>query len=404
MPYDYKAKTKNVNQLNNYMLAKTLSMFEYTGLPETIPAKELEKILQLKGFAFISEVNGKLYALSATKSGEQDAYGNCLQVTIANVYLKFNKTLSIADDGVLFSNDEMDIGLYPLFEKCNSQLVENEINMTMWGFNSRTQKLLSAPDDKTAESANQYIKKIIDGELSVIGDNAMFDGVKVQPTNTGNGFNIQSMIEYQQYIKSTLYNEIGISSNFNMKRERLVQGEVEQNEDSLFPFVYNMLQCRMDAVARINEKYGLNITVDFGSVWKIKQVELEHELNNEQKTTHGNSENGSENNSDDNIKTEKVTEIIDNNNDGNGERGQATDTSADTNNNASDNQEDNQEVLKDEQEQRESDNSDNSDNSGNDSESEKEIADLQAVIDNPESSEADKKAAQELLNEIKVRE
>ena len=29
------------------------------------------------------------------------------------------------------------------------------------------------------------------------------------------------------------------------------------------------------------------------------------------------------------------------------------------------------------------------------------VADLQAVIDNPESSEADKQAAQELLNEIK---
>ena len=371
MPYDYKAKTKNVNQLNNYMLAKTLSMFEYTGLPETIPAKELEKILQLKGFAFISEVNGKLYALSATKSGEQDAYGNCLQVTIANVYLKFNKTLSIADDGVLFSNDEMDIGLYPLFEKCNSQLVENEINMTMWGFNSRTQKLLSAPDDKTAESANQYIKKIIDGELSVIGDNAMFDGVKVQPTNTGNGFNIQSMIEYQQYIKSTLYNEIGISSNFNMKRERLVQGEVEQNEDSLFPFVYNMLQCRMDAVARINEKYGLNITVDFGSVWKIKQVELEQELNNEQRTNQDNSQNGSGNNSDGNTSTEKVNEIIDDNENGNGERGQApnTDTSAENN------QDDNNGVNPD-------------------------VAELQAIIDDENSSEEEKQAARELLTEL----
>lgn len=371
MPYDYKAKTKNVNQLNNYMLAKTLSMFEYTGLPETIPAKELEKILQLKGFAFISEVNGKLYALSATKSGEQDAYGNCLQVTVANVYLNFNKTLSIADDGVLFSNDEMDIGLYPLFEKYNSQLVENEINMIMWGFNSRTQKLLSAPDDKTAESANQYIKKIIDGELSVIGDNAMFDGVKVQPTNTGNGFNIQSMIEYHQYIKSTLYNEIGISSNFNMKRERLVKGEVEQNEDSLFPFVYNMLQCRMDAVARINEKYGLNITVDFGSVWKIKQVELEQELNNEQRTNKNNSQNSGGNNSDNNTSTEKVTEIIDDNENGNGERGQAPNTYTSSENN----QDDNNGVNPD-------------------------VAELQAIIDDENSSEEEKQAARELLAEL----
>lgn len=367
MPYDYKAKKTNVNQLNKYMLAKTLSMFEYTGLPKTIPAKELERILQMKGFAFITEADDKLYAFSATKSGEQDAYGNCQDVIISNVFLKFNKTLNIETDGVLFSNDEMDMGLYPLFEKCNSQLVENEINMTIWGFNSRTQKLISAPDDKTKENADLYIKKIIDGDISVIGENALFDGVKVQSTSTGNGFNIQSMIEYQQYVKATLFNEVGISSNFNMKRERLVQGEVEQTEDSLFPFVYNMLQCRKNAVAAINEKYGLNITVDFGSVWKIKQVELEQELNNEQETNKGNTENGSGNDSNDNTSTEKVTEIIDDNENGNGERWQAhnTDTSA-----------------------------------GNNKGVNPDVAELQAIIDDENSSEEEKQAARELLAEL----
>ena len=371
MPYDYKAKKTNVDQLNKYMLAKTLSMFEYTGLPKTIPAKELERILQMKGFAFITEADDKLYAFSATKSGEQDAYGNCQDVIISNVFLKFNKTLNIETDGVLFSNDEMDIGLYQLFEKCNSQLVENEINMMIWGFNSRTQKLISAPDDKTKENADLYIKKIIDGDISVIGENALFDGVKVQATSTGNGFNIQSMIEYQQYVKATLFNEVGISSNFNMKRERLVQGEVEQTEDSLFPFVYNMLQCRQNAVAAINEKYGLNITVDFGSVWKIKQVELEQELNNEQKTDKGNTENGIGNNSDDNTSTEKVVEIIDDNENGNGERGQTTVTDTSAGNNQDDNKGLNQDV-----------------------------AELQAIIDDENSSEEEKQAARELLAEL----
>ena len=371
MSYDYKAKKNNVNQLNNYMLAKTLSMFEYTGLPETIPAKELEKILQLKGFAFITEVNGKLYAFACSKSGEQDAYGNPLQVTIANPYLKFNKTLNIDGEGVLFSSDEMDLGLYPLFEKCNTQLVENEITMTLWGFNARTQKLISAPDDKTKESADLYLKKIIDGDLSVIGENALFDGVKVQATQNGQGVTVQSMIEYHQYIKSVMFNEVGISSNFNMKRERLVSGEVEQNEDSLFPFVYNMLQCRQNAVKAINEKYGLNITVDFGSVWKIKQVELERELNNEQETNKGNTENSSGNNSDGNNSTEKVAEIIDDNENGNGERGQAhnTDTSAENN------QDDNNGVNPD-------------------------VAELQAIIDDENSSEEEKQAARELLAEL----
>ena len=42
MPYCYKAKAKNVITQNNYMLAKTVSMFEWENLPETIPYKELD--------------------------------------------------------------------------------------------------------------------------------------------------------------------------------------------------------------------------------------------------------------------------------------------------------------------------------------------------------------------------
>ena len=58
----------------------------------------------------------------------------------------------------------------------------------------------------------------------------------------------------------------------------------------------------------------------------------------------------------------------------------------------------------DEQEQRQSDNQDSGNDSGNDSESEKTIEELQAIIDSPDSSDEDKQAARELLNEIKGKE
>ena len=280
MPYDYKAKRKNICQLNDYMLAKTVSMFEYEGLPETIPYEELEKIIQRNGYAFITEVNGKLYAFVGSIGGEMDVYGNPQDITINNVFLNFNKTLNIAKDGVLIRNDDMRIGLMPLYEKANTFLVENDINMMVWGYNSRAQKLISAPDDKTKESAEQYLKKLLDGDLSVIGENALFDGVKIQNSANTGGVTAQQMVEFQQYIKATMYNEVGISANFNMKRERLVSSEVEQTEDSLFPFVYNMMKCRIKGVEALNSKYSLNVKVDFGSIWHVKNKELVDDIIN----------------------------------------------------------------------------------------------------------------------------
>ena len=418
MPYDYKAKTRNINQLNKYMLAKTLSMFEYQGLPETIPQRELERLLQTNGYAFITKApDGELYAFAGSLGGtERDPYGQPTQITIANVALNFNKTLDLNKDGVLLRNDDLRIGVMPVFEKCNTLLVENDVNMVMWGFNSRIQKLITAPDDKSKESADLYMKKIIDGDLSIIGDNAMFDGVKMQAPAASSGAGVQQMIEYQQYIKSEMFNEVGLSSNFNMKRERLISSEVDQAEDSLFPLVYNMMENRISGIAALNETFGLNITVDFGSVWALKNKKLVDGVTGNNGIPNSDADaadNGTANETtgsgeqDGSGKPEKADTIQkpENGND-NGEPAQSPDpvTDTDPDNNQDNKPDDNQEGLNDEQEQREFDTTDNSENSGDDSESEKQIADLQAVIDDPESSDADKQAAQELLNEIKSKD
>lgn len=274
MKYEPKSKEQNIKTLNNLMLTKTLSMFEYENLPETLPQKELEKLLQSNGFAFITKVEGEIYAFNGGLGGVQDAYYNQSQITISNPFLNFNETLDLEKDGVLFCNDSLKLGLLDYYEKQNTLLVENDLNMFMWGINSRVQQLITAPDDKSKDSAEQFLKKVVDGDLGVIGENALFDGVKVHNKNSGGSVSVKDMLEYHQYLKSNLYNEVGLSSNFNMKRERLLSAEIDQNEDSLFPLVYNMMQCRIEAVKKINAMFNLNIKVDFGSVWHYKNKKL----------------------------------------------------------------------------------------------------------------------------------
>lgn len=274
MAYDYKAKRANVKQLNQYMLAKTVSMFEYQGLPDTLPADVLEKMLQQDGAVFVTKVEGDIYAFTGGIGGEVDVYNRPTQIVIANPALKFNKTLDLEKDGVLMRNDDFCIGLLPLFDKAHTMMVENEINMMVFGYNTRTQKLISASDDKTRESAELFLKRAVDGDIAVVAENAIFDGVRVQAAQSSQSVSITNMTEFQQYLKGSLYNEVGLSSNFNMKRERLISSELDASEDSLFPFVYNMMRCRIEAVKKINEMFDLNIQVDFGSVWHLKNKEL----------------------------------------------------------------------------------------------------------------------------------
>lgn len=400
MAYDYKNKAGNIRLLNKYMLAKTVSMFEYSGLPETLPASELEKLIQKNGFAFVTKANdGNIYAFAGSIGGECDAYGNGKNFIIANPYLNFNKTCDIEKDGVLFQNDDLRLGLMPIFERGNTFLVENDINMMLWGYNSRTQKLISASDDRTKESADQYVKKIIDGDISVVSENAMFEGVKVQGSQNSAGASVQQMIEFTQYLKATMLNEVGISSNFNMKRERLISSELDAAEDSLFPLVYNMMQQRIVAVEKLNKMFGLSVTVDFGSIWALKNKELVDgdTTNNQPNSSANNADNGEpqqqasgaeQERSGEQETTQQQQEEV------NHEQ-RTEEQSVDVDNQRSDNG-DNQsrETEVDPERERERGQGQSPD-SGTDTDTDE----LQAIIDDPEASEEDKQAARELIQE-----
>lgn len=399
MAYDYKNKAGNIRLLNKYMLAKTVSMFEYSGLPETLPASELEKLIQKNGFAFVTKANdGNIYAFAGSIGGECDAYGNGKNFIIANPHLNFNKTCDIEKDGVLFQNDDLRLGLMPIFERGNTFLVENDINMMLWGYNSRTQKLISASDDRTKESADQYVKKIIDGDISVVSENAMFEGVKVQGSQNSAGASVQQMIEFTQYLKATMLNEVGISSNFNMKRERLISSELDAAEDSLFPLVYNMMQQRIAAVEKLNKMFGLSVTVDFGSIWALKNKELVDgdTTNNQPNSSANNADNGEPQQQASGAEQERSgeQETTQQQEEVNHEQ-RTEEQSVDVDNQRSDNG-DNQsrETEVDPERERE-----RGQGQSPDSDTDTDTDELQAIIDDPEASEEDKQAARELIQE-----
>ena len=272
--YDHRQKEANINREVGYMLAKTISMFEYSGLPETLKARDLEKMLQVNGYVFVTEHEGKLYAFNGGCGGELDAYYNPTKIIVSNPWLKLNKEFSIEEDGVFMRSDSMEMGLGELYSKYCTMLIENDINMVMYGYNTRLQKVISASDDRTRANAEVFMKKLIAGDLSVVAENALFDGMKINSDKSGSSDQARALIEYHQYIKASMLNEVGLASNFNMKRERFVAGEVEMQQDTAFPLVYDMMTCRQEAVKKINEKYGLNIEVGFGSVWAVNVKEF----------------------------------------------------------------------------------------------------------------------------------
>lgn len=259
---------------SNLMLEKTLRMFHYDGLPKTIPFSQLERILQTTGNVLIAKVNGELYALEGTLGGELDQYNRPTLYVVSNVWLKWFHEYGIngndTGDNVLGKNDFFNMGLLPIFSKFGSLLTENYITFRTLTISMRSILNMSAGDEQTKAGAKEYLAQLENGKIGVIGENSFFDGVKVHNGVNNNNY-LTQFIELNQYLKSCELQEIGINSNFNMKREYIGESETGLNTDVLRPFIDGMLELRKDMCERCNALFGTNISVDLASVWKIRK-------------------------------------------------------------------------------------------------------------------------------------
>ena len=285
--YSITNKINNVHSIIDGVLNKTLTMFLYTNLPDTLPIEELEKILQLSGVGFVTMIDEQLVILKGDYNyDEVDIYNRPFKI---NCYLPNKKQYKMFNisDGVIIKNDYLERGLLPIFRKWGYLINESELTLIIANRYKRMVKTFIANDDPTAESVRNYLTKVDNGESSVIASNILWDSIKIDSeTNTNT---LHELIEYDNYIKSELYKEIGLYSNDNMKKERLITSEVENGMNSIYPLVDNMLNCRKQAIDEINKKFNTVISVEFTSSWEYRlnlgenltEEEVEEEDTNE---------------------------------------------------------------------------------------------------------------------------
>ena len=284
--YDFDGKPNKALLLTSYIkyfLARLQSMFVYEGLPDSIPQKWLENYLLTKGTVtwLRNGPDGDLVVTFGGLGGKPDEYYIPTEVIIANPFLKegVNGTYIRDKEVVVMYNDTYAQGLIPMLRKWCGMLVEAEIGLNMNAIMSRGSLIMTAVDDKTKESAELWLKRLREGQLGIIGESPFLVGNQdssLSVNNIGNtATTLTDLIEYTQYIKSCLYNELGLQSNYNMKREAINSNESQLNEDQLHPLIDDMLRERQIGLEKVNAMFGTNITVRFNSAWEINEREEE---------------------------------------------------------------------------------------------------------------------------------
>ena len=249
-------------------LLKTQRMFKYTNLPDTIPQRDLELIMQCSGCVTIAKVNDKLYAFKGSLGGTPNEYYLPTISIVANPYLHYNANLTIDKDCVVMLNDSLYEGLLPQIQHASNLLAECDISFKFTTINIRVPAIIEATNDTSKTEAENFLQKIEEGsKLGVICGEQFLDRINVY-NYASSEYSVQHLIELKQYIYGTFLQELGIQSSFNMKREAINEAEASLNTDILYPLIDDMLIQRKIGVDKINKMFGTNIEVELDSVWK----------------------------------------------------------------------------------------------------------------------------------------
>nr|DAG32760.1 MAG TPA: upper collar protein [Caudoviricetes sp.] len=263
----------------NQKMIQTLSMFSYEGLPDTITQRDLELLIQSNGFAGIIDYKGSkkkgLYAVYGNLGGEPNAYYLPTKLVVANPYLELSNEYEIDKDCVIIKNDGLYLGLLPLNKYRASQLVDGDLSLKCLLTNARALALAVAPDNNAKKDLEEFFDALEKGDTKVVVSKNLAKNIESLPLATQNiTNNIVAILEYVQYIKGSWWNDLGVQSNYNMKRETITSNENILNVDSLLPLSDNMLFCRREGVEKVNEMFGTSIKVDFSSSWKKIRDEI----------------------------------------------------------------------------------------------------------------------------------
>lgn len=293
---DLNNKDEVVSFLCKNMTNYTVSMFEWKGLPPTIPQDILELFLQNVGAIGIIKVDDKLFACWGSSGGVNDYNYRPTRFIVSNPYLLngsrnykiyygkddfVNEILdSMPYDGecVVMTNDPQYMGLQPINNYYATQLAENVQTKRMVTILVRAMYLYITSDEDDKKDFDDFMKDLTDGKFGACFTNDILSKVKTLPFADRGYEALTDLIEDQQYIKASWFNNLGLQANYNMKRESINSNESQLNKDAILPLSDTMLAMRKLACERVNELFGVNWSVDFSSAWKESRKAMEEAI------------------------------------------------------------------------------------------------------------------------------
>lgn len=253
----------------DYLFKKILSVFRFEGLPELWAENYFKATLFGRGF--ISIFDDPTFGVICQECSLSDTYSLFRQPTrvlIANPYFKKSFQLKVGKTCEILKVQPDYRSVLDLVAFYADMLAVSAETLGVNMLNSKVSFVFFAQNKAMAEAFNKMYDQLASGKPFTIVDRNFQseDGVKnweLMMQDVNQNYVVTHVLNDMKTIEDQFNTKIGIPNANTQKRERLVTSEVESNDVDTSALVNVWLDTMNADLKKINDRYGLNISVSY---------------------------------------------------------------------------------------------------------------------------------------------
>lgn len=272
------------------LLNYCLGIFQYDGLPATLPGREIEMNLILTGHAVIFN-NEKIGGPITTRTAlfGFDVYNRPTKAVYGNPVIK-SKTLIFGENSeVIYNNriqgnvlteQEVDSGLNTYIKRYARLLADIESTIDIRIVNSRMTAYQVANGQAMAEQLKAFNAQVESGKRAILTDNPYIEAFRnVDIAGKTDTERVNDLLIARDKILASFFREIGIKMTDLQKRAQLTDDEVNADDQLLLINPLDMLQERKEGLERVNRMFNTDITVKINPAYDRREETLDDNIN-----------------------------------------------------------------------------------------------------------------------------
>ena len=263
----------------NYLTAIAYQLFEWKNLPDSIDPRYLE--MSLHQYGYVGFYKDPIIGYIATQGALSGTINHYLlptkfhanSPTYQNTFPIFNyNDMPNEKSGIVIYNNDQHFSTIPSLKIFAEDLSELKETIYVNQNAQKTPYVFKVNQDNLLSAKNMY-KQVSENTPAVFVDDSIGDLTNmIDVISTVAPYVVDKLNTQKNAVWNEVMTYLGINNSNLEKRERMITSEAESNNEQISSSGNVFLKSRQEACDRINQLYGLNVSVDFREQ-AIKELE-----------------------------------------------------------------------------------------------------------------------------------